>query len=270
MPNQYTVAKAAGDKALNNKPYKIETITEFPRSYRNVSPANGRLWAEEGMGLAVKTSITDRKVIADWVLSKDQRRNMPPLSLFVETRSKPIVFSAFVLACVYDVYPDKVVGLKEIHTAYAAMHRTSMDSRCPRVAAWVLGCRLRVASSPAVPDRKTALSVVPPIEAEIPEPEIKAEIPEPAPATDPIDVSRMQEEIHFLASTVESLSAQMVTLVGVVRGLAETIKTLKAHDNVIPYPASGNGSVTLAQLAEVGMEIHLVPTYDQKTGGGAR
>ena len=267
MPNQYTVAKATIDKAPNNKPYKIEAITEFPRSYRNVSPANGRLWAEEGMDLAVKTTNADRRVVADWVLSKDQRRNMPPLSLFVETRSRPIVFAAFVLACAYDVYPNKVVGLKEVHNAYEAMHRTAMDSRCPRVAAWVLGCSLRVASNPAVPRPKAnetpMLTVVPPIEAEIPEEfGSKAEV-------EPTDVSKMQEEIHFLASTVDTLSAQMATLVEVVRSLAETVQTLKARDNVLIYPPN-NGGVTLAQLAEVGMEIHLVPTYDQKTGGGVR
>ena len=273
MPNQYTVAKAP-----NHKTYKIEVVTSFPASYHNVSPENGRLWAEEGMGLAVKTANTDRKVIANWVLSKDQRRNMPPLSLFVETRSKPIVFAAFVLACAYDVYPDKVVGLKEIHNAYEAMHRTTMDSRCPRVAAWVLGCSLRVANNAATPktddaprktkrETKPVLTVVPPVEAEILEEfgtRGEAEL-----EADPTDVSKMQEQIDFLTSAVNAMSEQMVAMVAVIRKLTEAAQAFKAAERTAP-PSGANEGVTLAQLALVGMEIHLVPTYNQTTNGGAR
>lgn len=237
MPNQYT-------RKHDNAFHKVEAITEFPPSFKNVSPEAARKRAHIGAELAANLSADQQRQIADWVLSNDQRRNAPPLSLFVNTRSKPVVFCAFVLSAVLAAYPNgKPVGMKELHTAYAVMHRTSLDSRCVRIAAWAL-------------DGKPLIRFADPIHIkgakrghEVPEPPV--EVPAPVVEESPNEVALLREEVKSLTEIVDTLSKQLEELTRVSVALA---KRQNAKTDVL----NGHG-VTLAQLAEVGMEIRLVP-----------
>lgn len=275
MPNQHT-------RKHDNAHHKIEVITEFPSSFKNVSPENGRKRAEIGAELAANLSADQQKKIADWVLSTDQRRNAPPLSLFVSTRSKPVEFCALVLSAVLAAYPNgKPVGMKELHTAYAVMHRTSLDSRCVRIAAWALGSKslIRFADpTHAKGVRRGHKAPEPPVEVPSPvveEPPV-VEVPSPVVVEEsPNEVALLREEVKSLAEIVDTLSKQLGELTRAsvalakrqdakpsVIGLAVDEVTRVARD-VARDVLNGHG-VTLAQLAEVGMEIRLVPA------GGAK
>lgn len=237
MPNQYT-------RKHDNAFHKVEAITEFPPSFKNVSPEAARKRAHIGAELAANLSADQQRQIADWVLSNDQRRNAPPLSLFVDTRSKPVEFCAFVLSAVLATYPNgKPVGMKELITAYAVMHRTSLDSRCVRIAAWALEGKplIRFADPIHIKGAKRG--------HEVPEPPV--EVPAPVVEESPNEVALLREEVKSLTEIVDTLSKQLEELTRVSVALAK-------RQNAKPDVLNGHG-VTLAQLAEVGMEIRLVP-----------
>lgn len=242
MPNQYT-------RKHDNAFHKVEAITEFPPSFKNVSPEAARKRAHIGAELAANLSADQQRQIADWVLSNDQRRNAPPLSLFVDTRSKPVEFCAFVLSAVLATYPNgKPVGMKELITAYAVMHRTSLDSRCVRIAAWALEGKplIRFADPIHIKGAKRG--------HEVPEPPV--EVPAPVVEESPNEVALLREEVKFLAEIVDTLSKQLAEL-------TRASVVLAKRQDAKPGVLNGHG-VTLAQLAEVGMEIRLVPA------GGAK
>ena len=237
MPNQYT-------RKHDNAFHKVEAITEFPPSFKNVSSDAARKRAKIGEELAANLAADQKRQIADWVLSSDQRRNAPPLSLFVDTRSKPVEFCAFVLSAVLATYPNgKPVGMKELITAYAVMHRTSLDSRCVRIAAWALEGKplIRFADPIHIKGAKRG--------HEVPEPPV--EVPAPVVEESPNEVALLREEVKSLTEIVDTLSKQLEELTRVSVALA---KRQNAKTDVL----NGHG-VTLAQLAEVGMEIRLVP-----------
>ena len=237
MPNQYT-------RKHDNAFHKVEAITEFPPSFKNVSPEAARKRAHIGAELAANLSADQQRQIADWVLSNDQRRNAPPLSLFVDTRSKPVEFCAFVLSAVLAAYPNgKPVGMKELITAYAVMHRTSLDSRCVRIAAWALEGKplIRFADPIHIKGAKRG--------HEVPEPPV--EVPAPVVEESPNEVALLREEVKSLTEIVDTLSKQL-------EELTRATVVLAKRQNAKPDVLNGHG-VTLAQLAEVGMEIRLVP-----------
>lgn len=244
MPNQHT-------RKHDNAFHKVEAITEFPPSFKNVSSDAARKRAKIGEELAANLAADQKRQIADWVLSSDQRRNAPPLSLFVDTRSKPVEFCAFVLSAVLATYPNgKPVGMKELITAYAVMHRTSLDSRCVRIAAWALEGKplIRFADPIHIKGAKNGHKVPePPVE--VPEPPV--EVPAPVVEESPNEVALLREEVKSLTEIVDTLSKQL-------EELTRATVVLAKRQNAKPDVLNGHG-VTLAQLAEVGMEIRLVP-----------
>ncbi len=250
MPNQYTKATQG---------YVIERDIPFPSSLKTLIPDRAKQRAENAAAEASLLPSKDRKHIVNWILSSDQRRNMPPLSIFANTRGKPIEFCAVILACVREDHPSEVVLARSLFNAYTAMHRAAIDTRMVRIAAWALGVPLKHSEAQARANKmRHQGAVIPSDQTEtVPEAEVVSLVPPDAngnPETD-AELTRLRSDVEFLSGVVDTLSSQLETLMNAVRALTERA--------LAPNPTQG---VTLAQLALAGMEIHIVPSRH----GGAK